>query len=450
MHSSLWLEILSEISKKVFPTTFDIWFRSLSLFNQTTEDALSISAPNQFIADYVEHHYKNLIFTCIKNRTDLIKNIFFNVQGEKKYIAAESRTQNSSFPYMNAEHSPSAAGFFFNKNYSFDSFVVGPGNEFAKSAALAVAKAPGKTKFNPLLIYGGAGLGKTHLLHSIGNYLVSLSTIGNIVYCSSEEFYLNFIDAIKNNGTKQFTDTFRSSRVLLIDDIQFLSGKESTQEEFFYIFNTLYQNQRQIVLTSDLPPSSLLGLQDRLVSRFQWGLCVDIQPPNLETRMAILKRKAEEGNLNIAENIISFIAENGALNIRELEGIIIRLFAYSSITKQDITLDLVKNLLEEKGKKTSVKVSIEEIINSVSAFYKIPVNNIREKNRRKEVALCRQIAMYMVKTLTHYSLKSIGLHFGGRDHSTVIHAINTIEKLKFSDPSIAADINNITDLLRNM
>ena len=273
-----------------------------------------------------------------KKRNAVIREISFSTYDDKKYIAAaDASTQNSSTLFVNNDYTPSYPIFIFNRNYTFDSFVVGSGNEFAKSAALAVANAPGKTKFNPLLIYSGSGLGKTHLLHAIGNYLLSQPNSGSISYCSSEEFYLNFIDAIKNNNTKKFTDTFRNSRVLLIDDIQFLSGKESTQEEFFYIFNTLYQYQRQIVLTSDVPPSSLIGLQDRLISRFQWGLSVDIQPPNLETRIAILKKKAEEGNLNIAENILSFIAENGSLNIRELEGIIIRLFAFSSITKQDVT-----------------------------------------------------------------------------------------------------------------
>jgi len=212
----------------------------------------------------------------------------------------------------------------------------------------------------------------------------------------------------------------------------------------------LYQQERQIVLTTDVSPGLLVGLQDRLVSRFQWGLCVDIQSPNLETRIAILKKKAEEGNLNIAENILAFIAENVSSNIRELEGIIIRLLAFASITKQDITIDLVKNIILEKNKKKSYKISIEEIINAVAEYYKVPVNNIREKNRRKEVAFCRQIAMYMVKIFTNYSLKSIGLHFGGRDHSTVIHAIHAIEKLKSSNSSISSDIERISSILKNI
>jgi chromosomal replication initiator protein len=448
MYTLIWQEALCDISSIVSTNVIDTWFRPLIIPDQNYSGDFLIVAPNQFIADYVEHHYKKLILSCIKKKNEKIKNVVFSVKEEKKYIAADIPTQKLSVQIIPDRPNPSNPLFLFNRNFTFDSFVVGPGNEFAKSAALAVAQAPGKTKFNPLLIYGGVGLGKTHLLHAIGNYLLS-SSINNIVYSSSEEFYLNFIDAIKNNKTKQFSDTFRYAQVLLIDDIHFLSGKESTQEEFFYIFNSLYQKERQIVLTTDIPPSSLIGLQDRLVSRFQWGLCVDIQPPNLETRIAILKKKAEEGKLNIAENILSFIAENISSNIRELEGIIIRLLAFSSITKQDITIDLVKTIIQEKVKKNTFKVSIDEIINIVTEYYKIPVNNIREKNRRKEVALCRQLAMYMVKSFTNYSLKSIGLHFGGRDHSTVIHAIQNIEKLKSSDISVAADIENITLLLRN-
>ena len=232
-----------------------------------------------------------------------------------------------------------------------------------------------------------------------------------------------------------------------MDDIQFFSGKESTQEEFFYIFNTLYQEGKQIVLTSDLPPSSLKGLQDRLISRFQWGLCVDIQPPDLETRVAILKKKAEEDNLSISQEILYFIAENISSNIRELEGMIIRLLAYASITKSDISLDLVKDILKDTVKSECKNISIDIIIKKVSDYYKVPVNNIREKNRLKEVAHCRQVAMYISKKITNNSLKTIGLYFGGRDHSTVIHAIKNIDLIQKKNFSLSKDINNIISTL---
>jgi chromosomal replication initiator protein len=446
MQNALWQNILSDVSAQVDATTFETWFRQLKAGANEDSHNLIIEAPNQFTMDFIEQHYKAKILSIAKKHSPIIDSICF--------ITGTSRPGDQQPPIPadknrdpNRFYKPTFSPPLFNNNFTFDAFVLGPGNEFANSAALAVAKAPGKTKFNPLLIYGGVGLGKTHLLQAIGNYLLAQRKDIRIAYSSSEEFYLNFIDAIKNNSTRKFSENFRSANVLLIEDIQFLSGKESTQEEFFYIFNTLYQNQRQIVLTSDLPPNSLKGLQDRLVSRFQWGLCVDIQPPNLETRVAILKKKAEQDNLNIPENILIYIAENISSNIRELEGIIIRLLAYASITRRDITIDLVKSILKGNIKQEKPKFSIEDIIEKVADYYKVPVNNIREKNRRKEVAFCRQLAMYIVKSYTNYSLKSIGLHFGGRDHSTVIHAVQTIEKLKNSDTSVKSDIEQIVAVL---
>jgi chromosomal replication initiator protein len=335
-----------------------------------------------------------------------------------------------------------------NKHYTLEKFIVGPSNKFACSAAMAVAESPGKTRFNPLLIYGGVGLGKTHLLQSIGNRLIDTDPDCAITYISSEEFYINFIDSIKNGSTQKFTARFRSSDVLLMDDIQFFAGKESTQEEFFHIFNTLYQNGKQIVLTSDLPPASLKGLQDRLISRFQWGLSVDIQPPDLETRVAILKKKAEEWNLSLPDEILYYIAENVSSNIRELEGAVRRLLGFASINRSDITLDLAKSVLKDNIKTEKSRVSIDHIIEKTAAFYKVPVNNIREKNKRKEVAFCRQVAMYISKNLTNHSLKSIGLNFGGRDHSTVIHAIQLVGDMMKKDEGMAKDVEYIISLLK--
>jgi chromosomal replication initiator protein len=443
MQNALWQNILSDVSTLVDATTFETWFRQLKVGANTDNRTLTIDAPNQFVVDFIEQHYKPKLFSIAKKHSPSVEKINFVAGNDPgAFQQPPKTTEIKQVPVKQSFSTP-----LFNHNFNFDTFVLGPGNEFAKSAALAVAKAPGKTKFNPLLIYGGVGLGKTHLLQAVGNYLVTQRKDLRIAYSSSEEFYLNFIDAIKNNSTRKFSEHYRASNVLLIDDIQFLSGKESTQEEFFYIFNTLYQNQRQIILTSDLPPNALKGLQDRLISRFQWGLCVDIQPPNLETRVAILKKKAEQDNLSIPENILIYIAENISSNIRELEGIIIRLLAYASITRRDITIDLVKSILKGNQKQEKSKFSIEVIIEKVADYYKVPVNNIREKNRRKEVAFCRQLAMYIVKSYTNYSLKSIGLHFGGRDHSTVIHAVQHIEKLKEKDSSVSSDIDHIVSIL---
>jgi len=335
-----------------------------------------------------------------------------------------------------------------NRLYTFEKFVVGSSNKFAHSAALAVAESPGKTRFNPLLIYSGVGLGKTHLMQSIGNHIIENDPDNIVTYISSDEFFAGFVESYKSGNTQKFTSRFRSSGVLLLDDVQFFAGRDGTQEAFFHIFNTLYQNGKQIVLTSDLPPTSLQGLEDRLISRFQSGLSVDIQQPDLETRIAIMERKAQEWNLNLPDEILHYIAENISSNIRELEGAVRRILGFASINRSNITLELAKSVLKDSIKVTKSRVSIDYIIEKTAEFYKVPVNNIREKNKRKEVAFCRQVAMYISKNLTNHSLKSIGLNFGGRDHSTVHHAIQLVEDMIKTDPSTERDIEYIMSSLR--
>ncbi len=438
MNTTLWRQMLPLISQTVDHHRFETWFRPLEALDSSDRSVLKLATPNQFISDFLDQHYKNVLLSVAQRIEPCVQDVHFAVaeviQAPSPNPAFSSSASLSQTPSI--KHS-------FNAQYTFDLFVVGPGNEFAKSVCHAVAEAPGKTKFNPLLIYGGVGLGKTHLLHAIGIYACSHFPDSTVTYATSEEFYYNFIESIKNNNTKAFSDLYRHSDLLLVDDVQFLAGKESTQEEFFYIFNTLYQNGKQIVLTSDLPPTSIKGLQDRLVSRFQWGLCVDIQPPNLETRVAIVKKKAEKDNLNLPEDVLYFIAENVSSNIREIEGVIIKLLALASITNTDISIDLVKSILKGSVRSEKPRIAIDDIIEKVASYYKVPVNNIREKNRRKEVAHCRQVAMFISKTVTNHSLKSIGLHFGGRDHSTVIHAVQQIDRLQTKDESIKRDINYI-------
>lgn len=448
MNISIWNKILDLISKSVDKNRFNTWFKPIIPVDSQNNNTLLLSVDNDFMLEFIDKHYKKKILLLTKSIDPSINEIKFilknNISKTQPLIKSPtSNSINTTSPAINKTL------YSLNNQYTFDLFITGSGNEFAKSVSLAVAENPGKTRFNPLLIYGGVGLGKTHLLHAIGNYIHHINNNLKISFFTSEEFYFNFIDAIKNSSTKSFTENFRNSDILIVDDIQFIAGKERTQEEFFYIFNTLYQQGKQIILTSDIAPNLIKGLHDRLVSRFQWGLCVDIQPPDLETRVAILKKKAERDNLSITEDILYYIAENISSNVRKLEGVIIRLLAFASITNTDITIELVKKILCDSVKKEHSKLSIDDIIEKVSNYYSIPVNNLREKNRSKEVAHCRQVAMYISKEHTDYSLKTIGLHFGGRDHSTVIHAVKQIEKNKEKDKVLLNDINYILSKFNN-
>lgn len=446
MQISVWNEILALISKSIEENKFDTWIKPLKLLPSVDKNDIVLAVENKFILNFLEQHYKDRILLFSQQIDPYIHSVKFVSKQIKKFPSSGTVSIKNNIKPSN--NTTTLIGSL-NKDYTFNLFVSGPGNEFAKNVSFAVAENPGKTKFNPLLIYGGAGLGKTHLLHAIGNYILNKKNARVVISVTSEEFYFNFIEAIKNSTTKDYTENYRKSDILLVDDIQFMSGKERTQEEFFYIFNTLYQQGKQIVLTSDLAPNTLKGLHDRLISRFQWGLCVDVQPPDLETRVAILKKKAERDNLNIQENILYYIAENITTNIRKLEGIIIRILAFASITKTDISIDLVKNLLSDTIKNEKTKISIDDIIATSAEYYKIPINNMREKNRSKEVSHCRQVAMFISKTYTNYSLKTIGLNFGGRDHSTVVHAIKQISKNKEKDKVLENDINYILSKLGN-
>jgi chromosomal replication initiator protein len=339
-----------------------------------------------------------------------------------------------------------------NPDYTFEEFVVGSNSQFAYSAAPAVAKEPGGTRFNPLLIYGGVGLGKTHLLQAIGNHVRRELPGKKIRYVTSEGFYREFVESIQHNRINEMSAFYRHEvDVLLMDDVQFLSGKDRTQEEFFHVFNFLHQSQKQIVLTSDAPPGELKGLQDRLVSRFQWGLFVDIQLPDRETREAILRRKAHALNLDISEDVISYLAEAIDSNIRVLEGAIRQLLLQASIQHADITLELAEEIVRRTGaQRTERRVAAEDVTTMVADYFAVEVDKIMEQGRgTKEVAQARQVAMFLVKELTSSSLKSIGQRFGGRDHSTVVHAIKTIEKAMDKDNGFRKSVDTILGKLKN-
>ena len=314
-----------------------------------------------------------------------------------------------------------------NDGYTFERFIEGDCNRLARSAAWAIGQEPGQTSFNPFLVYGGVGLGKTHLIQAIGNYVLGRPSEASVLYVSSERFTTEFVQSIQRNRISEFSMFYRQIDVLIVDDVQFFSGKEKTQEEFFHIFNALHQSGKQIVLSADRPPREIEGIEERLLSRFKWGLSADMQPPGLETRIAILQRKAEDDGIELPQEVIEFIAHNVKSNIRELEGALIRLLAHSTLHKRDIDLALAKEVLRDLMEDTKVNLTIEEIQRIVCEYLDIPEDLVRAKTRKREVVRARQIAMYFCKDLTQHSLKTIGLHFGGRDHSTVIHANNTVE-----------------------
>lgn len=421
--SAVWQSCLDVIRDNVNPQSFQTWFRPLRAL-RLQDQKLVLQVPSQFFYEWLEQHYPKIIRDAL-NQT-------FGDGVEPLYQIVSETTPS---PHISVSTTSKTSGefmgekTFLNSRYTFDNYVEGSGNQFAKAAALAVAEAPGATSFNPLVIYGGVGLGKTHLIQAIGNFALANGTARNIRYVSSEKFTIEFINSIQNNLTSQFSQNYRSADLLIVDDVQFFMSKERTQEEFFHTFNALHQRGKQIVLSSDRPPKDLKDLEERLLSRFQWGLVADIQPPDLETRIAILQQKAEFDGIDLPRDIVDYMASNITSNIRELEGALIKLMAFSSLKGTDISLDLAKMVLKDVVVKKRRDVSIEEIQREVCRFYDIPDDLLRGKSRKQEIAFARQVAMYLSKEMTHYSLKSIGLHFGGRDHTTVIHAVRTIQQL---------------------
>ena len=440
----IWSKTLSLIKENLNEQTITTWFEPIIPIS-FADEKLTVQIPSQFYYEFIEKHYSELIKRSLQqtigDNAEIIYSVVMNNKAEvlnnQKKVPLPQPTQKIS----PIDNNGRKYAIQLNDRYTFENFVEGGNNQFARAASLAVSNSPGKTTFNPLVIYGGVGLGKTHLIQAVGNAILEKNGADSkIFYVSSEKFTVDFIDSIKHNRAPEFSFNYRNVDVLLVDDIQFFTTKERTQEEFFHTFNTLYQNEKQIVLTSDRPPKELKGIEERLISRFQWGLAVDIQPPDLETRIAILEKKAEENELKLAQEIIEIFATNITSNIRELEGSLIRLMAKSSLEGEDVTIDLAKAVLKDLSLGNRRNLSIEEIQRIVCEHYRIPEDMVRAKNRKKEVALARQISMYLSKSMTPHSLKTIGLHFGGRDHSTVIHAIQTIKQVRKKDKAIKEDL----------
>lgn len=442
----LWVEVLAKIEQKISRPSFETWLKSTKLMSYGEEN-VTIAAPNSFAKDWLENHYVHLITGILSELTGEDRLIHFVIPKNmeendftlpKPIIKPSDKEETSTVPIQG----------MLNPKYTFDTFVIGSGNRFAHAASLAVAEAPAKA-YNPLFIYGGVGLGKTHLMHAIGHYVMDQNPEAKVVYLTSEKFTNEFINSIRDNKAVEFRNKYRNVDVLLIDDIQFLAGKEQTQEEFFHTFNTLHEESKQIVISSDRPPKEIPTLEDRLRSRFEWGLITDITPPDLETRIAILRKKAKaDGLIDIPNEVMMYIANQIDTNIRELEGALIRVVAYSSLVNNDITIDLadeaLKDIIPNARPRT---VTILDIQKTVGEHFNIRLEDFTAKKRTRLIAFPRQIAMYLSRELTDFSLPKIGSEFGGRDHSTVIHAHEKISTMLKDDKSLQQDIQDIKNTL---
>ena len=445
-NDKLWGDCLSHLSKKIRKQSFCTWLKATRGLS-SPEGTLRVAVPNKFVADWLKEHYLDLIKETIREVTQKDFALAFHVSKDSKDYHPQM-SMNFDQPSKKrhfAENAPGEMGL--NPKYIFDAFVVGDSNQFAHAASLAVAEAPGRTKFNPLYIYGGVGLGKTHLVQAIGQFARDAYEGMKVLYVTSEKFTSDFINSLTSNTTRDFVNLYRNVDILLLDDIQFFTGKESTQEQFFHTFNVLYQNGKQIVLTSDRPPREIRGVEERLVSRFQQGLVTDIQPPDLETRIAILNKKTESDGISIPIEVATFIADNVTSNIRELEGSLIRLLAYASLNSKEITVELAKEVLKDTIRNGTKQVTMEQIQRKVAASHNLSFETLCSKRKTQEIALARQVAMYLARSLTSNSLKTIGAHFGGRDHSTVIHACTQVAENLKKDQNFKLKVDGIINSL---
>jgi len=442
--NELWGKTLNIIKGEMSEVSFNTWIKSCEPISISI-NTIKISVPNSFTQDILEKRYKDLLANSIQAICSKLYNIEFlivtDIQSDDQNIKIENKRKQNIIT-VNDEMTTT-----LNPKYTFDSFVIGNSNRFAHAASLAVAESPAKA-YNPLFIYGGVGLGKTHLMHAIGHYILQNNPNSKVVYVSSEKFTNELINSIKDDKNEEFRQKYRNVDILLIDDIQFIGGKERTQEEFFHTFNALHDANKQIILSSDRPPKEIPTLEDRLRSRFEWGLIADIQAPDFETRMAILKKKAEVENLNVPNEVMVYIATKIKSNIRELEGALIRIVAYSSLTNRQITVDLATEALKDIiSKKQGKNITISIIQDIVSSYFDLRVEELKSQRRTRNVSNPRQIAMYLSRKLTDMSLPKIGEEFGGRDHSTVIHAYEKISDNLKTDESLQ---HTIADIIKKL
>lgn len=463
----IWNNCLNIIRDNVSLQSFKTWFEPIKPV-KLNGNVLTIQVPSQFFYEWLEEHYITLLKKIIKKE--------LGAEGRLEYSIVMENSFNSTKPYTvkipttNTKEIKNPAVSMpvdiggntgiknpfiipglkklnidsqLNPNYSFDNLVEGDCNRLARSAGFAVAQKPGGTAFNPLLIYGGVGLGKTHLAHAIGIEIKKNFPNKTVLYVSSEKFTHQFIDAVKNNTQNDFIHFYQMIDVLIIDDVQFFAGKEKTQDVFFHIFNHLHQTGKQLVLTSDKPPIEMQGMEQRLLSRFKWGLSADLQVPDLETRIAILEKKMYADGIELPREVVEYLAYSITTNVRELEGALISLIAQSSLNKKSITLDLAKQMIDKFVKNTVREVSIDYIQKVVCDYFNLPIELIKSKTRKREVVQARQIAMYFAKSMTKSSLATIGMHCGGKDHATVLHACRTVNNLIETDKRFRAYIDEL-------
>ncbi|RIM03141.1 chromosomal replication initiator protein DnaA [Staphylococcus chromogenes] len=440
----IWDKVLSLSKEEVSSISYQTWLKDTKLHTLSDEEAI-VLVNQPFVASWLSTNYTELIQAIIKTVTGKsVNQVRFLTEADFDELEPASSAQAKP-PVAN----PETNGEQFNTNNTFETFVIGPGNRFPHAASLAVAEAPAQA-YNPLFIYGGVGLGKTHLMHAIGHYVLENKPNAKVLYTSSEKFTNEFIQSIRNNDTESFREKYRNIDILLIDDIQFIQKKEQTQEEFFHTFNDLHQNHKQIVISSDRPPKEISTLEERLKSRFQWGLIVDITPPDFETRMAILQKKTEEENLDIPIEALTYIANQIQTNIRELEGALTRVLAFSKLQGKPITTELTADALKDIIQiPKSKKITIQDIQKVVGEYYGVRIEDFAAKKRTKSIAYPRQIAMYLSRELTDFSLPKIGEEFGGRDHTTVIHAHDKIVKDIQNDPTLKQEIESLEKEIRN-
>jgi chromosomal replication initiator protein len=438
------------MSRRIKKQSFNTWLKP-TRGEPSNDGAFKVAVSNQFCADWIQAHYRDLIGEAFQEVLGNTRDIIWVIVGHQESDEQTRMDLETSIPVRPDASSGNGNGngsghsnHNLNDRYTFNSLVVGDFNQFACAASMAVAEGPGMTKYNPLYIYGGTGLGKTHIMQAIGNQIVDDSPGKKVMYATSEKFTSDFIAAISDRSVTDFTRLYRDVDVLIIDDIQFFTGKEGTQEQFFHTFNTLYHTGKQIILSSDRPPKEIRGLEERLLSRFSWGLVTDLQAPDLENRTAILYKKLESEGTTLPESVVTYIADVIQTNIRELEGALTRIIAYASLKKVDVDLELAKRVLADTISSQRSNLTIELIQQKSAEHFNVELELMTAKKKTANVALARQVAMYLCRTLLDISLKAIGERFGGRDHSTVIHACDLVTKKMAGDRLFREKIDNVT------